>query len=303
MNLNLPPVFVKNVTQSFAPQGEKWLVNLPNLIAEAARRWHLTVGEPFLLSYNYVCAVTRADGTPAVLKLGVPNRELTSEIKTLRVYAGQGACRLLEADTDQGLLLLERLQPGTMLATLEDDDLATEIAVDVIQAIQHPIPKGGGFLSLREWFDELKNLRPRFSGGTGPFPEKTVKIVEGLVRELFAEDHTQVLLHGDFHHFNILLSERGWLVIDPKGVAGPAEYEVGPLLLNPWRKVPDEAEAIRRTQRRIAILAERLRFDRQRLWAWAVCHSLLSAWWDMTEDGSGGEYSRAWTEIFLRTRI
>ncbi|MDP2994244.1 MAG: aminoglycoside phosphotransferase family protein, partial [Anaerolineales bacterium] len=243
------------------------------------------------------------DGTPAVLKIGVPNRELTSEIKTLRVYAGQGACRLLEADADQGLLLLEHLQPGTMLATLKDDDRATEIAAEVMQAIQRPVPKGDGFLSLREWFDELKNLRPRFGGGTGPFPEKTVEIVEGLVRELFAEDRTQVLLHGDFHHFNILLSERGWLVIDPKGVAGPAEYEVGPLLLNPVREMPDETEAIRRTQRRIAILAERLGFDRQRLWAWAICHSLLSAWWDMAEEGSGREYSRAWTEIFLKMRI
>ncbi len=41
-------------------------------------------------------------------------------------------------------------------------------------------------------------------------------------------------MHGDFHHFNILSSERGWLVIDPKGVIGPAGYEVGPLLINPW---------------------------------------------------------------------
>ena len=303
MNFNLPPAFVNNVTAAFGDPGLRYLAALPDLLAEAAHRWDLTPGKPFLLSYNYVCAITRADGTPAVLKIGVPNRELTSEIKTLRVYAGQGACRLLEADADQGLLLLERLQPGTMLATLKDDDRATEIAAEVMQAIQRPVPKGDGFLSLREWFDELKNLRPRFGGGTGPFPEKTVEMVEGLVRELFAEDRTQVLLHGDFHHFNILLSERGWLVIDPKGVAGPAEYEIGPLLLNPWGEMPDETEAIQRTQRRIAILAERLGFDRQRLWAWAICHSLLSAWWDMTEDGSGGEYSRAWTEIFLKTRI
>lgn len=303
MNFNLPPAFVNNVTAAFGNPGLRYLAALPDLLAEAAHRWDLTPGKPFLLSYNYVCPVTRADGTPAVLKIGVPNRELNSEIKTLRVYAGQGACRLLEADADQGLLLLERLQPGTMLATLKDDDRATEIAAEVMQAIQRPVPKGDGFLSLREWFDELKGLRPRFGGGTGPFPEKTVEIVEGLVRELFAEDRPQVLLHGDFHHFNILLSERGWLVIDPKGVAGPAEYEIGPLLLNPWGEMPDETEAIQRTQRRIAILAERLAFDRQRLWAWAICHSLLSTWWDMAEDGSGGEYSRAWTEIFLKTRI
>jgi streptomycin 6-kinase len=301
--MNLPPAFVNNVTQAFGDPGRRYLATLPDLLAEVAHRWDLTLGKPFLLSYNYVCAVTRADGTPAVLKTGVPNRELTSEIKALRVYAGQGACQLLEADADQGLLLLERLKPGRMLVTLKDDGRATEIAAEVMQAIQRPLPEGNGFISLRGWFDELKGLRPRFGGGTGPFPEKTVELVEGLVHDLFAENRPQVLLHGDFHHFNILLSERGWLVIDPKGVAGPAEYEVGPLLLNPWDHMPDETEAIQRTHRRIAILSERLGFDRQRLWQWAICHSLLSAWWDLVEDGSGGEYSRAWTEIFLKTRI
>ena len=190
-----------------------------------------------------------------------------------------------------------------MLASLKDDDRATEIATEVINTIRRPVPKGDGFLSLRKWFTELRQLRPRFGGGTGPFPEKTVNMVEGLVRELFAEKFNKVLLHGDFHHFNILLSDRGWLVVDPKGVVGPAEYEVGSLLINPWGEMPAEMEAIRRTQRRIAILAERLGFDRQRLWAWAVCHSLLSAWWDTAKDGSGGEYSRAWTEIFLNMHI
>ena len=71
-------------------------------------------------------------------------------------------------------------------------------------------------------------------------------------------------------------------------------------MINPVGKMSDEMEAIRRTQRRIAILSERLGFDRQKLWKWAICHSLLSAWWDITEDGSGGETSRVWTEIFLK---
>jgi streptomycin 6-kinase len=299
--MNLPSVFVNNVTAAFGDTGRLYLDNLPNLLDEAAHRWDLAIGHSFLLSYNYVCAVKRVDNTPAILKIGVPNLELTSEILALRKYSGQGACRLLDADASRGMLLLERLYPGTMLSTLEDDDKATEIAAEVMQAIQTPVPDENGFIPLKKWFDELKNLRPRFGGGTGPFPEKTVTIVEGMVHDLFAEASTQVLLHGDFHHFNILSSERGWLVIDPKGVVGPAEYEVGPLLLNPWDKMPEQTEAIRRTERRIAILSERLGFDRQRLWAWALCHSLLSAWWDTAEDGSVREYSRAWVEILTKT--
>lgn len=300
MTLDLPAAFVKNVTQSFAREGERWLIDLPALLDEAARRWDLFLGEPFLLSYNYVCAATRADGTPAVLKVGVPNRELTSEINTLRLYAGGGACRLLEADADLGMLLVERLLPGTMLATLKDDDQATEIAAEVLLKIRRPVSAPEKFLSLRGWFNELKKLRPRFGGGTGPFPEKLVTTVEALLPDLFTSSGPDVLLHGDFHHYNILLADRGWLVIDPKGVAGPAEYEIGPLLMNPWNEMPEEIEAIRRTQRRIAILSERLGVDRESLRAWAICHSLLSSWWDLAEDGTGGEYSRAWTEIFFK---
>jgi streptomycin 6-kinase len=301
-SLDLPPTFVKNVTVSF-PSGGSWLERLPCLLDEAARRWDLALGSPFLLSYNYVCAATRRDGTPAVLKVGVPNRELTSEINTLRVYNGQGACRLLEADAETGMLLLERLRPGAMLVTVEDDDQATDIAAQVMRAIHRPVTGQDGFLSLRGWFDELKKVRLLFGGGTGPFPEKSFVTVDDLIRDLFAEDRPQVLLHGDFHHYNILSSERGWLVIDPKGVAGPAEYEVGPLLINPDTQFPKENEAIRRTQRRIAILSERLGFDRQRLRAWAICHSVLSSFWNMAEDGSGGESARAWTEIFIKTMV
>jgi streptomycin 6-kinase len=73
--------------------------------------------------------------------------------------------------------------------------------------------------------------------------------------------------------------------------------------MNPWGKIPSEQTAIQRTQRRIAILAELTGFEPQLMRAWAVCHSLLSAWWDLTADGSGGESSRTWTEIFLLTKV
>jgi streptomycin 6-kinase len=300
--LDLPAAFVKNVQASF-PAGSVWLEQLPDLLSQAARRWDLTLGDPFLLSFNYVCAATRQDGTPAVLKIGVPNPELTGEINALRLYAGQGACRLLEADAEKGMLLLERLHPGRMLATLQDDDRATGIAAEVMRLIHRPAPAQAGFISLRGWFDELKKVRKLFGGGTGPFPRRTFETAERLIRDLFAEQRPYALLHGDFHHYNILSSGRGWLVIDPKGVIGPAEYEVGPLLINPYDVRLREEHAILQTQRRIAILSERLGFERARLRAWAICHSVLSSYWDMTEDGRGGESAREWAEIFIKTRV
>jgi len=297
--VNLPTRFCNNIILAFGDAGRQYLEALPDLLAAAAKHWDLNLGDPFLLSYNYVCVATRADGTPAVLKIGVPNSELTSEIAALRRYAGQGACKLYESDPDAGMLLLERLEPGTMLHEYGDDNTQAAIAAGLMKRLFQHAPAGEPLITLKSWFDGLQDLRPRFEGGTGPFPKKLLETAEGLIRELFAENSPEVLLHGDCHHFNILLSRRGWLVIDPKGVVGPAEYEPAPLLMNPWDEFTRFPDAVETTRRRIAILSEILGFDPKRLWAWAVAHSILSAWWDMQEDGTGGEYAIACGEIFM----
>jgi streptomycin 6-kinase len=201
-------------------------------------------------------------------------------------------------------MLLERLKPGMMLATLENDEEATHIAAEVMKKIWRPMESGGlpsvqeqapglhNFIRLTDWFDGLKKLRQIFNGGTGPLDEKLVQRAEGSVSDFFAENHNPVLMHGDFHHFNVLSSERGWLIIDPKGVLGPACYEIGPLLMNPWGELSNEADTRQITKRRIDILHEHLGFERERIQEWALAHAVLSAWWGI-EDNTGWEYSLA----------
>ncbi len=245
-----------------------------------------------------------------ILKAGVPNRELTSEISALKLFNGDGACQLLESDAERGLLLLERLKPGKMLAELEDDDERTIIAAEVMQKIWRPLLESDSLLSnaeqqavrlqsfiqLSDWFEGLKKIRPHFNGGTGPFPKEILERVESFLPELFADKNVK-LMHGDFHHFNILSSERGWLVIDPKGVIGPAGYEIGPLMLNPWNSLSDRISFRVRAERRVSILSERLSWEREKIINWANAHAVLSAWWSI-EDHEDWKYSLQCAEIF-----
>jgi streptomycin 6-kinase len=152
------------------------------------------------------------------------------------------------------------------------------------------------FIQLSDWFEGLTRLRAMFNGGTGPLTGELVDRVEQLVKNFFAENHKPVLMHGDFHHFNILSSERGWLVIDPKGVIGPACYEVGPLLMNPWGDLLSGKDYRKMTTRRIDILHERLGFERERIREWGLAQSVLSAWWGI-EDHTGWEYALAFAEM------
>ena len=295
--MNLPSEFIRNIEGVFGEAGRQFLANLPASINEASQRWGLTDVQPVpTLSYNFAAFAKRGE-EQVVLKMGVPDRELKSEMAALRLFNGEGACRLIDCDEEKYWMLLERLQPGVMLLTLGDDEEATHIAAQVAQKIwkplesleqagaQHAVPLLQSFIRLSDWFDGLKRLRARFDGGTGPFHEKLVARVERSVKDFFAENHKPVLMHGDFHHYNILSSERGWRVIDPKGVIGPACYEVGPFLINPWGDLLKIKDHVRMTRRRIDILHEHLGFERERIREWGLAHSILSSWWSFTDNG------------------
>ena len=301
--MNLPLEFIRNIEGVFGKAGREFLANLPALIDEASQRWGLTDVQPSPeLSYNFVAFANRGD-EQVVLKMSVPNREAKSEMAALRLFNGEGACRLIDYEQKKYWMLLERLNPGVMLSTLDDDEDATHIAADVMERIWRPAPEDSVFIRLTDWFDGLEKIRPAFHGGTGPFSAKLLERVAHSIAEFFAENHKPVLMHGDFHHYNILSSsERGWLIIDPKGVIGPACYEVGPLLINPWGDLLSGKNYRQMTKRRIDILHERLGFERERIREWGLAHAILSAWWSI-EDHTGEDYALAFAEMIAQLDI
>jgi streptomycin 6-kinase len=302
--MEIPAPFARHVRDLLGEAGADWLRGLHGLISDLSDRWDIQVGAPFDLSYNFVAEARRRDGTEAVIKLAPPweDGELVQEVHALRLYAGNGACRLLEADADLGALLLERLRPGTMLRDVaaSDDDAATSIGAEVMQRLWRPateLPDRGLFRPLAEWFRAFPRHRA-FYGGAGPFTPAVLDHAEALVRELLATSPREVLLHADFHHDNVLASERaGWLAIDPKGMLGDPGYEIGPFLLNPDPDGPAKSAVL--LNRRLDIFAAALAYDRARLRAWAIAYAVLSACWTAENNGDGWQPAIAAAETLI----
>jgi streptomycin 6-kinase len=292
----VPKAFARTIVDVFEQDGAAWLERLPATIADCERRWSLVVAPPVPnLSYNYVAPAVRSDGAEVILKLGVPHSELRAEIAALRLYDGQGCARLLDADLENGYLLLERLRPGTPLADLADDETATAIAAEVMRQLWRPVPPDHAFPTVARWAEGMQRLRAEFDGGAGPFPIRLVEKAERLFAELLGSMKGPVLLHGDLHHWNILSAERrSWLALDPKGVVGEPAYEVGALLRN---RLDVAADIRRLTVRRIDQLAEALGFDRERLLGWCLAQAMLSAWWSYEDHGSGWEEMVGFAEM------
>jgi streptomycin 6-kinase len=102
MNLRVPDV-VASAAAACGAGG--WLRDLPGLIAGLEAEWSVSVGRPFPHSSEaFVAEASLADGTPAVLKLLIPQDGAAGrhEITMLRLAGGRGCAGLLRDDAARG---------------------------------------------------------------------------------------------------------------------------------------------------------------------------------------------------------
>jgi streptomycin 6-kinase len=265
----------------------RWLERLPQAVERAAARWSLRLQGPFAdLSYNYVAPATLPDGTPAVLKLCFPDPDgdFLHEEAATRAFGGHKSVKLIDSDLEESALLLERLEPGTMLHDLGDDVAETSIAASVMRGLwsspgttppAHEFPRAG------DWIDEAS--RPSAIPGR----KQSLSWIDGALartRERAAATVQPLLLHGDLHHYNILAAQREpWLAIDPHGVIGHPAWELAPFLINNLERFPrhDWPSVIRR---RADQLSEELSLDREDVYAWNATRALQCAFWSLRDD-------------------
>ena len=182
-----------------------------------------------------------------------------------------------------GAVLLERLDPASPLVDLArrgDDEMATAILCDVIQAMA---PQGAPAWcpTVRDWAQAFGRF---MTSGDTRIALDVVARAERCFLTLYDSQRGPRLLHGDLQHSNVLFDHaRGWVAVDPKGVIGEREYEVAAALRNPV-ECPELIADHAILERRLATYVSRLGLDRQRVIGWGFAQAVLSAIWEV-EDG------------------
>jgi streptomycin 6-kinase len=224
--------------------------------AEAvALDWGLSLGEPFALSrYSYVAPV----GAEAVLKVAWGgDDESLHEAPSLALWDGDGAVRLLRSDPTRRALLEERARPGDDLSEIPEEQ-AVAIAVDVARRLWRPAGEPFRWIGdhVPDWIDRGEHEAEQGS--------ELVPLARELLDSL--EVGRSTLIHGDFHHHNILRHGDRYVAIDSKAMLGEPEYDVPSFLWNPLSyRMVDRAQ----TDRRIAAFAD-AGLDEWKIRAWTV---------------------------------
>jgi streptomycin 6-kinase len=267
---------------NFGAHGRGWLDALPATIDRLTHQWELTVDEPGPDgSCSYLLAARRTSGEPAMLKVSLPHREAEREPDALAVWDGDGAVRLLELDAT-GAMLLERIEPGTPLALTSDYDAMARIGAELVGRLHVPAPDGHPFELLTdvcaEWAMKARDrVRSIGSREDVPIVDEGAELLDALPRE--ASEH--VLLHGDFHHWNVLAGTREpWLAIDAKPMVGDPVFDCAQFLGNHYG-IADDREAF---VRGVDVFADASGFDRQRMLSWVFAKSAEDAMWGLSTE-------------------
>lgn len=261
------------VVKAFGDVGRDWLARLPSLVADASSAWQLQVGAPFEPGGNvgWVAPVRRADGTDAALKVSCPAHRNPWEAKGLQHWAGRGAARLFDSDEASQILLLERCVPGT---NGDELDVATgnEIVASLLAELHAVDPPADDEFeplatlvehrreTMWDWFDRFER----------PMDRGVVAQADELFTSLTSSSTDAVLLHGDLGPANAVLSERGWVAIDPHPALGDRAFDVKQVL---------SVRDLRDAREQVAFFADRLDLDARRIAGWTFACCVQSALW------------------------
>ncbi|WP_442816733.1 aminoglycoside phosphotransferase family protein [Streptomyces sp. NBC_01304] len=283
--IDIPEELVETQTKYNGEPGRAFIAALPDRAAHFLDAWQLTPTGPSMYGMaSLVLPVTRADGTPAALKMQLLDEESEGEPVALRIWDGAGAVRLLDDDPATNTMLLERLDETRHLSTVEDSRKAVQILAELLArltAVQAPA-------GMRTLGAIARRMLDGVPAALASVPEQAQRQVilgcAAAVREV-ADEPGDRLLHWDLHYDNILAADREpWLAIDPKPLAGDPGFDLMPALDNRF----DLAEV----PYRFDLMTEVLGLDRDRARAWVLGRALQNLLWEIEDeelDGLEGE--------------
>lgn len=218
-------------------------------LSYAIQHWNLSDVEIiYEESERAVYSASSPDFGAVILKLNQNIRQLREEYDMLSVMNSNRlneeqknfCCNVWAYNAERGILLEERLLPGTVLreeVSLEKRILAfRQIFLNI-----HGEVFGDGCQTYLDWLEEICSfcekqkdnlvLKEKRFGEYNlmAFAEQAKRICQSF----FGKYKERVLLHGDLHHDNILLREDGsYAMIDPKGVVGPEILDLPRYMMN-----------------------------------------------------------------------
>lgn len=270
----LQPV-VQRKLASLGTVGQRWLAELPGLVAELEKRWSISVGESLPGgSASFVAKARTRDGGEVVLKLVIPQLDGAGEVSTLVRARGRGYVQLHEYDASLNAMLQEPLGPAMDRLDWSAEQVIETLCLTLRQAWTVPIPsRSAKYDKARELAELVADLWERLDRPC------SLRVLEQALafaqrRSQAFDPATAILVHGDPHPGNALRvlrdrpgAESGFVFVDPDGFVAEPAYDLG-VVLRDWCRELAAGQAEALAQHYCASLADAGGVDETAVWEW-----------------------------------
>lgn len=274
------PEKVRGRARSMGQKGLQWLDSLDLTIATLEKRWQIQVGETLEGGTEAFVARATQGSQSFILKIALVDSHFQDAITLLQLANGQGLVRLYAYDDELKAYLLEELGLPLDRTTLPLSDKLRMILTALEQVWRLPCPTEHAFVtgevSVR-WFRAY--LLDMWAKLAYPCPFQVIAYAWQLLdqREQALDPSAWVLLHGDAHGMNALLTadRKACRLVDPEGLFYEKAYDLG-ILMREWIEdyLPDPCG---QRQWRARYLHQLSGVDEKSILAWGYLQTVSTA--------------------------
>jgi len=237
MRYNFTEIDIKNITKAF---GEEFYAGLADALEKYCGIWNLKIlslVDYFSVNCIFICE-SRKFGDCVLKVSSNSTEELTAEYNTLIEYQGRHHCEVYAADLANGVILLEKITPGTRLK--DEPSLNKRLCVfaslyNGLHIAPADAEKYVGYTKkVSDRLEAMRNYAGRDKDKVMNFAKLYAQMEKAnkICVDLCGEYDKQMLLHGDMHYDNIILGSGGYVLIDPQGFVGDPVFDIARYLLN-----------------------------------------------------------------------
>ncbi|CAG7654932.1 aminoglycoside phosphotransferase family protein [Paenibacillus allorhizosphaerae] len=282
------PIETENIVSRF---GNHFYEKVLRDLETYAHQWALTVIQ-LIPSYsaNLVFRCHSEKFGSAVLKMGNPAfGALFTEYHTLLQYSGRRFCTVFDADIENGVILEACVQPGTPLRDEHSLDRRLSVFCSLYKGLHMTPAKPELYPSYTGWVRRITEYMSQRQDCKELYLH--MKKAEDICLSVSTKYSQKMLLHGDFHHDNILLGrDDEYVIIDPKGVIDDPVFDVPRFILNEFG---DEltAEIYEKINDIIRILEKNVHIPSDIVKQCLYVETAMGACWSVEDGATPEEYS------------
>ena len=270
------PDLVRRRALSNGGAGQRWLDDLPDVVAGLADRWGLRVSQVLHGgTASLVVAAEDGAGRRCVLKVAMPldrdgGDSFARTVAVHRLAGGRGCAELLAVDDDVPAMLLERLGPNLHDLGMPIPEVLSTIAA-TLRTFWRPVPEDCGLPTGAEGAEWLRNhIVTTWEAVGRPCDRAVVDRALACCDERAAafDPAAAVLVHGDAHGWNTLTAGAAtYKLVDPEGLRSEPAHDLS-VPMREYNEPLLDGDTPRLVRERAEVLAALCDLDPEPVWQW-----------------------------------